>query len=639
MQSASQNTAEENRDAVLLLYKNSYSGLFISAITISVLAFGFEIPKTDNVKLWIWVAMLVVLALRLADSHFWKKQFSINQGDPQKAGSRYLAGVLITAILWSAYLIFIVRQAEFIELATCLIVISAMAGGAATILAASRPAALLYSAILMIPSSIFLLSSGDSSREFLGFLGLLFSGVMVMSAKKAVDFTHHAIQLKNHNRLLVEKMEGEVAKRTEQIRQLSNLDPLTGLYNRNAFIQALRNLLSRGQKNQTQTALLFIDLDGFKQINDALGHQVGDQVLKIVTQRILSFREAGIVGRWGGDEFVLAFPDCDESQSLDFAAQVVAAIKSPIRIKALKLNIGASVGISFAPEHSRSEHELIQFADIAMYKQKNSGELMPRIFSNELFKESLEKERLLEGLRDAIAKKELFVEYQPIFDSGTRQIVSCEALLRWSFQDELISPSVFIEIAEQTGSIIEIGHWVLNRACHDAMNWGQHNDAKVSVNVSIVQLLDGGFLEFLDDVLKASELPAKRLVIEITESTFVDNEDYIKRLLTAIKARNIGVSIDDFGTGYSSMSQLQVLSFDIIKIDRSFVNNIHDKGQAIIKATLFMARELGCQTIAEGVETEDQAEQLKLLGANYLQGFLLARPMGLAQLVKRMQTE
>ncbi len=656
--------SDQKRDAVNLLYSNANAGLLVSLIAASVLVFGFKTNEVQHLKYEWWILFIACLTLRFIDILYWKIKLSQTNYDFRKPRLRFISGALLTAVFWSSYGFIVSSDADIMELAYTLIIIAGMAGGSATILAGSKILAIGYSSILLIPLSFYFLFFDEIYHQMLGGLGITFGIVMAISAKKASDFTRKAIQLKNRNSLLVKEMEKEknevtrinaeltlayskinknnhllekeVLRRTKQIHQLSNLDPLTQLYNRNAFIHALNILLARVENEKISLALLFIDLDGFKQINDALGHEIGDKVLKIITERILKFKSNGNIGRWGGDEFALVLPDCDEKYAVEYANKVVQSISTTINIGSLNLNVGASIGIALSPRHSIEEHQLIQFADIAMYEQKKCGEKIPRVFSSDLLITLQEKENLRIGLRQAIRKKELFIMYQPIIDIN-QKVVGCEALLRWNFNHQLIPPEQFIEIAEQSGLIIEIGRWVLLQACKDAKQWCNKKNCKVSVNVSMVQLLDDSFLEDLDHALLESQISPQSLVLEITESTFIKNESYIKKLLHEIQDRRVGVSIDDFGTGYSSMAQLQSLHFDIIKIDRSFVNNIQHRGKAIIKATLFIAKELKCKTVAEGVETEDQANELIKLGADYLQGFLYARPMKIPELLAYMK--
>ena len=543
---------------------------------------------------------------------------------------------------------------EAIEFATTAIIIVSLAGGASTVLAGHKNAASLFITIILLPLSVLCLFSDLEYRQLLGGLGVFFTLVLLVSSRKSAGFTHNTIKLRNDNALLLEQMhqeqdelnrvnkelssayaklndannslESEVARRTERIAELSNLDPLTGIYNRSAFTNQLRELMKKREDSEFSLALLFIDLNGFKKINDTLGHKVGDAVLTEIAIRLEAFANDYHAGRWGGDEFLIALPYADKDTAMSVANALLTRIAQPLDVLSNRLNLSASVGIAMFPEHSSDELELIQLADFAMFEQKKSGHKTPRLFDRELIHNLKETQALRDGLQQAIDKKQLYLCYQPIVCSVSKQAKSFEALLRWDFAGKLVSPGVFIPLAEQSGLIKEIGSWVLHRACIDARQWQEISDANVSVNVSVMQILDDGFLPDLDKAISTSGIAPEKLHLEITESMFADNTDKVCAQIDAIKSRNVQVSIDDFGTGYSSLSQLQNLSFDTVKIDRSFVNNLSNGGEAIIRATIFIARQFGCKTIAEGVETEEQAEALLTMGVDFLQGFLYARP-------------
>lgn len=626
---------QESLDALELLHENCIAGIVISLAIAFIIVLGFGSGELQKYR-YIWLTVITtILLLRLADTIYWQIKLKDNVYNYKRAIMRFNTGIIITALCWSFYIIMITEKSDIFELSLVIIFTSSLAGASATILSGSKIAAMSYSGLLLFPMSIYFVTLEETMLNLLGIMCIVYGILMVASAKKSAEFTLNGIRLRHHNEDLIEKMEEKVVKRTEKIYELSNLDPLTGLLNRNAFTQLTKKFLS--EPEYKRVAILFIDLDGFKQVNDSLGHEIGDEVLKIITKRILKFKLEGDVSRWGGDEFVLALPNYNGEKAYKVAQDIISAINQTIVIGSLKLNIGSSIGISLSPEHSVLESELVQFADIAMYKQKNSEDNSPKIFSNELYLELKRKEDLREGLRTAIKNSELHLEYQPVYNASDKAINCTEALLRWNFKGESISPVEFIEICEQSGLIIEIGQWVLEQACFDAMNWQSISQTKVCINVSVVQLLDDGFLEKLDAILAATKLPPEKLILEVTESTFAENKEFIHDLVNDIKSRKIGVSIDDFGTGYSSMSQLQTLTFDIIKIDRSFVNNIDGKGKAIINATLYIAKELGCKTIAEGVETESQANTLEKLGADYLQGYFYSRPVKYPELLEAMK--
>ncbi|WP_327082859.1 putative bifunctional diguanylate cyclase/phosphodiesterase [Paraglaciecola hydrolytica] len=625
-------------------------------IAASVLAFGFMSDPTYDTKILWWGFMMSILSLRIIDIIVWYIQ-SRHGGTPNgELGLwRFSIGCILTALCWCFYCCYFFDTMDIIEYSTTVVVVSAMAGGSTAVLAGSRHLPVSYSIILILPIAILGLLSPEHSRNLLGFLGLFFCAVMVMSGMRSSRFTQEAIKLKNINSQLLDELnnkkdqvsnvnreleqattklntvnydlEQEVIKRTEKIFQLSNLDALTGLRNRKAFTSELDSLIEKSVENGNPAALLFIDLDGFKKINDTMGHQVGDSTLIEVANRLSAFSDANRCGRWGGDEFLVALPYSDQDTAMSIASAMMTSIAQPINVSGNELYLSASVGIALAPVHSLNAADLIQLADLTMCEQKQLGIRKPRVFSTELKGKIEASQMILEGLQHALEKKQLYLCYQPIQSAKDNTTWSFEALLRWNFDGKFIGPDIFIPLAEKSGLIKEIGAWVLNRACMDAKHWQFNQRAAVSVNVSVIQLMDDGFIRLLDNILRSSGLPPERLHLEITESTFVDNEKKIRTQLQQIQSRNIHVSIDDFGTGYSSLSQLQTLPVNYVKIDKAFVDNIEGKGDAIIRATLFIARELNCKTVAEGVETRAQALALSAMGVDYLQGYYFAKPM------------
>ena len=628
----------------------------MSIVAASVVAFGFTSDATHVAKFFWWCVMASVLLLRTIDIFYWHLQNRRAEPPSGRIGLwRFSVGCLLTAVIWSGYCLYFFHYMDIIEFATTVVIVSAMAGGSSTVLAASSLLTACYSVILIIPISILGLLSSDQSRNLLGLLGLLFSLVMVQSGRRSSRFTRDAIKLKNINARLQDELnnkkdqvfianqelelatkklntinhdlELEVIKRTETIFELSNLDALTGLRNRKAFTAELDKLIESSVGSGNPVALLFIDLDGFKKINDTMGHQVGDRTLLEVAKRIAAFSDANRCGRWGGDEFLVALPYSDQDTAMSIASAMMTSIAQPINVSGNELYLSASVGIALAPVHSLNAADLIQLADLTMCEQKHLGLRKPRVFSTELKGKIEASQHILEGLQCALEKRQLYLCYQPIQCAKDNTTWSFEALLRWNFDGKFIGPDIFIPLAEKSGLIKEIGAWVLNRACMDAKHWQYCQHAAVSVNVSVIQLMDDGFIRLLDNALRSSGLPPERLHLEVTESTFVDNEKKIRSQLEQIRARKIHVSIDDFGTGYSSLSQLQTLPVNYVKIDKAFVDSMENKGDAIIRATLFIARELNCQTVAEGVETKEQAMALSAMGVDYLQGYYFAKPM------------
>ncbi len=621
----------------------------------SILVFGFSSEQQYESKL-VWLGLsFIVIFVRSCDTFYWYQNLRGKEYNAKLALQRIFAGYIMTAIIWSLYPILFFESLSEIEFASLMAVLLALAGGTTTLLSSFRYASLIFIVTTLLPVCVMALSSGIENRFYLGMMGLIFAGVMSLAGLRAARVTRETMRLKVENIDLIAKMrdemsqidevhdelseaysklnesnsslEREVERRTERIRQLSNLDPLTGLYNRAAFVQQLKLTAFNSTKRDHSLALLFIDLNGFKNINDTLGHKVGDAVLIEIANRLGDFANDYSAGRWGGDEFLMLLPYAQQESAISVAQAVQSRIAQPLDIMSNQLHLSASIGIAMYPEHTKDEFELIQLADFAMFEQKRLHETDPKMFSQDLYQNLKDLEDLRSGLQQAIAKKQLHLCYQPIMCFETNKPWSYEALLRWNFNGKPIGPDVFIPLAEQSGFIHEIGAWVLNRACIDASQWRHSQDACVSVNVSIIQLLADNFIGTLDKAIKTSGLAAERLHVEITESMFADNKAKVRAQLNAIKARNVQVSIDDFGTGYSSLSQLQTLNFDTIKIDRSFVSNISKGGEAIIRATLFIAKEFGCKTVAEGIENDYEAKVLSEMGVDYLQGFLFAKPM------------
>jgi diguanylate cyclase (GGDEF)-like protein len=628
----------------------------MSLLSASILTYAFMPEQNREAKLT-WLALMVaMLMLRFVDYVVWTMHSS-KQAKPngQLGLWRFSLGCILTAMCWSAYALMFFKSMDIVEFSTTVIIVAAMAGGSSSLLSGSHYLSALYSIIMLLPISLMGLLSDQDYRNLLGILGLLFCAIMVFSGLKSARFTRNAVRTKNENAVLLSEMadknsevysankmlkeateklneikvglEQEVKKRTEKIFQLSNLDEMTGLTNRNAFTRELEKLIEKTVDSESSVALLFIDLNGFKKINDTLGHQVGDLTLIEVGNRLAAFTEQNRCGRWGGDEFLVALPYSSQETATSIASAIMTSIAQPMTIAGNELHLSATIGIALAPVHSLNAADLIQLADLTMCEQKQLGLRKPRVFSTELKSKIEASQLILEGLQQALDKKQLYLCYQPIQCAKDNTSWSFEALLRWNFNGQFIGPDVFIPLAEKSGLIKEIGAWVLNRACMDAKHWQFNQRAAVSVNVSVIQLMDDGFIRILDNILRSSGLPPERLHLEITESVFVDNEKKIRAQLEQIQSRNIHVSIDDFGTGYSSLSQLQTLPVNYVKIDKAFVDNFENKGDAIIRATLFIARELNCLTVAEGVETKEQAMALSAMGVDYLQGYYFAKPM------------
>jgi diguanylate cyclase (GGDEF)-like protein len=620
------------RDVAELLYGNLLSGTLTSIFVASFLVFSFESKHEGGqwFKL-LWLSgMMCVLLYRLVDWVWWKKKLYSTEYESYPPLMRVTIGANLTAVMWSIYAIYIVYYSELIEQTAVMIAIVAMAGGGATVFAAHKKTAMFYAFILPAPVSIMLMFNDLDVNQTLGVLGFSFGFVMMIIAAKSANFTKLAIALKNENAVLVNHMEQQVEQRTQKIYELSNLDPLTGLHNRTAFLGNLENRLLAATNNNTSIALLFIDLDGFKKVNDTFGHEVGDVILSESARRLKDkVSDPQLLCRWGGDEFLIALEGVSEAQARVKAGEFIQVLSQEHGIEdGTIISIGATVGLSLFPDHEKLKSRLIQFADTAMYHQKKLRSGLVCMFTPEMGARQQHELKLKNGLNEAIDKEQLRLAFQPIVSSDKAEIVAFEALLRWNFDGENIPPDDFIGIAEQYGLINRIGAWVLKESCLAAVGWQDlKENTAVCINVSVLQLQDADFLGILDDAIISSGIAPSLVYLEITESVFESDTELMLEKIRVIQGKGIKVSIDDFGTGYSSLSAMQDLAVNTVKIDRSFVNRLEDSGYAIVTAVIHAASLLEFDIVAEGVESEAQWKKLAGLGVHKLQGYFFAKPM------------
>ena len=431
----------------------------------------------------------------------------------------------------------------------------------------------------------------------------------------------------------------------ERIRYLATHDNLTDLPNRNLFSELLNFSIKTAERYQRKCALLFIDLDRFKIINDSLGHVVGDELLAEMARRLRSHvRGNDVVARFGGDEFIVLINGITKTRDADnMARHLLLELGRPLTLAGQECRVTASIGISMYPDDGEDEHTLMHNADSAMYRAKSEGKNDVRFFSSESYSQPANRLRMEVELRYALERGELCLHYQPKYNVSTGQIAGVEALLRWMHPllGEL-APVKFIQIAEETGLIVPIGKWVLGEACRQNMEW-QHMGLElvsVAVNVSTRQFSDENFLREIDSALAISGMNPSHLQIEITESMVMLNTDHAIQVLDAIQARGVRLAIDDFGTGYSSMSMLKRFPIDTIKIDQSFVHDLphKSKDKAIAQAIINMGKTLGLTIVAEGVETKEQDDFLRQNACDEVQGFLYSKPMPPDELAAQLRS-
>ncbi|GAB2183160.1 bifunctional diguanylate cyclase/phosphodiesterase [Roseibium sp. LAB1] len=406
-------------------------------------------------------------------------------------------------------------------------------------------------------------------------------------------------------------------------------DALSGLPNRARFHALLTDILDESAANGTNTAVVYIDLDHFKDINDTLGHSAGDKVITAVAQRLRRvIPETGIVARISGDEFAMVIKDCEDDVWLEYILdQVQDEIGRPIMIGRRELHASLSMGAAVAPRDGNDPDELLRKADIALYDAKANGRNRRSFFEPNMEHHVQSKDRLSRELRLALKNDELDLAYQPQSDTSAKRIVSVEALARWTKEDgTVISPAQFIPVAEETGLINDLGIWVLNKACSKAHDWP---GITVSVNVSPNQFKHPRFVEKVMAILAANNLPPQRLEIEVTESVFAGRNDSVLKALRRLKNLGVKVALDDFGSGYSSLSYLRRFPFDTLKIDRDFVSDMNGnaEAEAILVSIIQLGKALGMTIVAEGIETKDQIRFLQAHDCNRMQGYYISRPL------------
>jgi len=432
----------------------------------------------------------------------------------------------------------------------------------------------------------------------------------------------------------------EQRQQEAKIQHLARHDALTELPNRAQFLDEMANteaLIERGEK----VAVLCIDLDHFKPVNDTLGHAVGDKLLKQASARLWgTTRETDLLARLGGDEFSLLLRPIDKpSDAALIAERIVKTMSAPFNIDGHQIAIGASVGIAIAPQDGETTDVLMKNADLALYRAKAEGRSTFHFFEKDM-DAVIQKRRSIEsGLRQALQLNELRVVFQPLVGLKENRVTCLEALLRWTHEGKDISPGEFIPIAEETGLIVSIGEWVLREACGAAQLWP--SDARVAVNLSPVQFKNKRLFETIQSILFETGLPPTRLELEITESLLLTDNDHTLQTLHRLRAIGVRISMDDFGTGYSSLSYLRAFPFDKIKIDRSFMRDLDKRGDslAIIKAVIGLGHSLGMSTTAEGVETDEQLRAVREQACDEVQGFLFSPPLEPADVLNLLASE
>ena len=444
-------------------------------------------------------------------------------------------------------------------------------------------------------------------------------------------------QFKTHN-LIVQAQDVSARRRAEaELYHNAYHDSLTQLSNRAHFDEQLNRAIARVQRHPSQRfAVMYLDFDRFKLVNDSLGHRAGDELLVAVGKRLRQMlRPTDLLARLGGDEFAILVEDLNRQRdAIDLAERIQKVLETPIKLGSMEVTVSAAIGITFSTNNYQSSDQIIRDADIAMYKAKSRGKAQYAVFDSSLHRHVSEQLQLEQELRRALGQGQLTLEYQPICTLADRKLKGFEALVRWNHPERgLLEPASFIPVAEETGLIVPLGSWVLSEACRQMREWRhiRASDAlTMSVNVSSLQLTHPDFVSTVGRALQSAEMRPSQLTLEVTESVLMSGIENAVSTLSALRNMGVTLSIDDFGTGYSSLSYLATLPIDALKIDRSFIDRMsrEAEGSEIVKAIFKLGQALSKQVVAEGIETGRQLELLRELGCEFGQGFLLSRPVG-----------
>jgi diguanylate cyclase (GGDEF)-like protein len=422
----------------------------------------------------------------------------------------------------------------------------------------------------------------------------------------------------------------EIRQTQERLTHLANVDVLSGLPNRGRVRQLLGDSLRTATAGNCPCAIMFLDLDGFKPVNDTFGHPKGDAVLRAVAKRLVDeVASDGHVGRMGGDEFAIVISDGQSRKKVEqLADRIIAAIKEPYLIDQTEIRIGVSIGCAFGPIDGATVDDLILKADLALYQAKDAGRGCARYFSSELQSEQDDRVRLESDLRSAVASGQFHLAYQPLINAKTQKLVGFEALIRWNHpQRGLVPPAVFIPVAEESGLMPTIGEWVIYEACKAAASWPE--PITVALNISPKQISSPALPNIVSDALARFKLPGNRIELEVTEGVFLGDNGSTLDVLKRLRALGVGIALDDFGTGYSSIGYLNKAVFHKLKIDGSFVREAGSRPEnvAIIQSIVQLAKSFRMNVTAEGVETAEDFERMRDLGCDTIQGYLFGKPL------------
>jgi len=648
---------ELRSDLLQYALDNNLAGLMTQLVTAIGVVLILHAADDTRDWLWVWLAIAVfTVGVRLALHRYMCRTIHTVKGRSPEwidwAWRLQKGGLLMAGLLWAALISIGFHTYPPAQQYLIMMVLAAMAGGASSVLAPMRVMGPLYMLLLMGPVC-FQLARQGSNQWIIAVIGAAFFLTMLMGHRNNHAKLRKAINLQNENWHLVEQLtlrtaevmtsnaelEARVDERTRSLHSLAHHDPLTTLLNRRGLMHQLSPLPYTAPHSH---AVLFVDLDHFKQLNDGLGHVSGDAILQEVARRLtVLLPTTATVARWGGDEFIVVSPALLEPrhQAMQLAQRLHDGLSKTYNIESASVQMGVSIGIAVQGDDGDTIDTLLQAADLASAEAKRLGRGRIVFYDGTLARIQRRKHDINAALRNAVHDGSLSLHFQPLVSAATGAVVSVEALLRWNPPHlGAVGPQEFIPLAEESDRIVALGAWVLQQACRTAAGWaaapgGDGQPPTVAVNVSMRQLATQRFGSFVAETLAATHLPAARLVVEVTESVFDEhNQERIQQSLQGLRALGVQIHIDDFGTGYSSLSRLREFPIDGIKIDRSFVAKLDDRALAVVESAVLIAKRFSLKIIAEGIETPAQAHCLQALGVDEFQGYLFGKPQPIAQL-------
>ncbi len=608
-------------EQVRIIFASTPTSLFTILLSSLILA-GVLWEVIDHTTIMIWFSLTNLLSIARIYLYQQFKKLPPDSLISDIWYHRAISTSIASGITWGAGGLLLFAEHSMVHQVFLAFMIGGMCAGAITTLSAITIAVRGFVTVALIPLILkFNLVESAISLE-MTIMSILFMIMILVSAQRL-------------NQTIQESLEGrrqrELAER--KIRRQAHFDELTDLPNRRLFLSNLRQEMAKAERHRRFGAVFFIDLDRFKSVNDSLGHAVGDELLVEVAHTIASrLRKEDSIARLGGDEFVVLLPEVGEDQEAagshasTIADEIRKLFATPFIIQNHDIHLTISIGIALFPTEVSAE-DLLKYADVAMYRAKRDGRDSVRLFSDEM-QEAVNQQRIIEkGLRQALVNKEFELYYQGQYDDDSR-LVGAETLLRWNHPDQgVVTPGVFIDIAEQTGLIVPIGDWVLRSACEQLSRL--EANLILAVNVSPRQFSDPDFVDNLKQVLLETDASPKRLKLEITENLAMANIAHTIVTMNRLKRLGISFSIDDFGTGYSSLNYLNRLPVDELKIDQSFVRNVSTLADhaVIVDTIIVLAQQLNLKIVAEGIETNEELDYLKSRQCRYFQGYLFSRPL------------